>query len=31
VLKHPHFQNLEWPKHLDQEKDLLSDLDDIGL
>jgi hypothetical protein len=30
-LKHPHFQSLRWPERLDQEKDLLSDLDDIGL
>ena len=30
VLKHPHFQNLEWPG-LEREKDLLSDLDDVGL
>ena len=31
LLKHPHFQGLKWPRHLDQEKDLLSDLGDIGL
>ena len=31
VLKHPHFKDLNWPKHLDQEKELLSDLSDIGL
>jgi hypothetical protein len=30
-LKHPHFQGLKWPRHLDQEKDLLSDLWDVGL
>jgi hypothetical protein len=30
-LKHPHFQGLKWPRHLDQEKDLLSDLGDVGL
>jgi hypothetical protein len=30
-LKHPHFQSLRWPERLDQEKDLLSDLDGIGL
>lgn len=31
VLKHPQFQGLKWPSHLDQEKDLLSDLGDVGL
>lgn len=31
VLKNPHFQGLKWPNHLDQEKDLLSDLSDVGL
>ena len=31
VLKHPQFQELKWPQHLDQEKGLLSDLGDIGL
>jgi hypothetical protein len=30
-LKHPHFQSLRWPERLDQEKDLLSDLSDVGL
>jgi hypothetical protein len=30
-LKNPHFQGLKWPKHLDREKELLSDLSDIGL
>jgi hypothetical protein len=30
-LKHPHFQNLEWPKRLEGEADLLSDLSDVGL
>ena len=30
-LKDPHFKDLKWPKHLDQEKDLLSDLSDVGL
>ena len=30
-LKNPHFKDLNWPKHLDQEKELLSDLSDIGL
>ena len=30
-LKDPHFKDLNWPKHLGQEKDLLSDLSDIGL
>jgi hypothetical protein len=30
-LKHPHLQELKWPRHLDQEKDLLSDLEDVGL
>jgi len=30
-LKHPHFQNLKWPDRLEQEKDLLSNLGDIGL
>ena len=30
-LKHPQFQELKWPQHLDQEKDLLSDLGDVGL
>ena len=30
-LKHPHFQGLKWPERLDQEKDLLSDLGDVGL
>jgi hypothetical protein len=30
-LKHPHFQGLKWPKHLEGEKDLLSDLSDVGL
>ena len=30
-LKHPHFQGLKWPRYLDQEKDLLSDLGDVGL
>ena len=30
-LKHPHFRGLKWPRHLDQEKDLLSDLGDVGL
>ncbi len=30
VLKHPKLQGLKWPKHLDQEKDLLSDLSIIG-
>ena len=31
VLKHPQFQELKWPERLDQEKDLLSDLGDVGL
>jgi len=31
VLKHPQFQGLKWPKRLEQEKDLLSDLGDVGL
>ena len=31
VLKHPHFQELKWPERLEQEKDLLSDLGDVGL
>jgi hypothetical protein len=31
VLKHPKLQGLKWPKHLDQEKGLLSDLGDVGL
>ena len=31
VLKHPQFQELKWPQHLDQEKGLLSDLGDVGL
>ena len=31
LLKDPHFKDLNWPKHLDQEKELLSDLSDIGL
>ena len=30
-LKHPQFQGLKWPKRLEQEKDLLSDLGDVGL
>ena len=30
-LKDPRFKDLRWPKHLDQEKDLLSDLADVGL
>ena len=30
-LKHPHFQGLKWPKHLEGEKGLLSDLSDVGL
>ena len=30
-LKNPHFKDLRWPKHLDQEKDLLSNLSDVGL
>jgi hypothetical protein len=30
-LKHPHLQGLKWPQRLDQEKDLLADLSDIGL
>ena len=30
-LKDPHFQGLKWPKHLDREKELLSDLSDVGL
>jgi len=30
-LKHPHFQNLKWPKRLEGEADLLSDLSDVGL
>ena len=30
-LKNPHLQGLKWPQNLDQEKDLLSDLADIGL
>ena len=30
-LKDPHFKDLKWPKHLAQEKDLLSDLSDVGL
>ena len=31
VLKHPQFQGLKWPERLEQEKDLLSDLVDVGL
>jgi hypothetical protein len=31
VLKHPHFQDLKWPDRLKGEKDLLSDLSDVGL
>jgi hypothetical protein len=31
VLKHPHFQGLKWPERLGGEKDLLSDLSDVGL
>ena len=31
VLKHPHFKDLKWPERLEGEKDLLSDLSDIGL
>jgi hypothetical protein len=31
VLKHPNFRELNWPKRLEQEKDLLSDLGDVGL
>ena len=31
VLKHPHFQELKWPERLEKEKDLLSDLGDVGL
>ena len=31
VLKHPHFQSLKWPSHLETERGLLSDLDDVGL
>ena len=31
LLKNPHFQGLKWPKHLEKEKDLLSDLSDVGL
>ena len=31
VLKHPHLQGLKWPQRLEQEKDLLSDLGDVGL
>ena len=30
-LKDPHFKGLKWPKHLEKEKDLLSDLSDVGL
>lgn len=30
-LKDPHFKDLKWPKHLEREKDLLSDLSDVGL
>jgi hypothetical protein len=30
-LKHPHLQELKWPQRLEQEKDLLSDLEDVGL
>jgi hypothetical protein len=30
-LKHPHFQELKWPQRLEKEKDLLSDLGDVGL
>jgi hypothetical protein len=30
-LKHPQFQGLKWPERLEQEKDLLSDLGDVGL
>ena len=30
-LKHPHFRGLKWPEHLEGEKDLLSDLSDVGL
>ena len=31
LLKDPHFKGLKWPKHLEKEKDLLSDLSDVGL
>ena len=31
LLKNPHFQGLKWPKNLEREKELLSDLSDIGL
>jgi hypothetical protein len=31
VLKHPHLRGLKWPERLEQEKDLLSDLVDVGL
>lgn len=30
-LKDPHFKGLKWPKHLEKERDLLSDLSDVGL
>ena len=30
-LKDPHFKDLKWPKHLEREKGLLSDLSDVGL
>jgi hypothetical protein len=30
-LKHPFLQGLKWPQRLEQEKDLLSDLEDVGL
>lgn len=30
-LKHPHFGGLKWPERLEQEKELLLDLGDIGL
>lgn len=31
VLKNPKFKHLRWPSHLRKERDLLSDLSDIGL
>ena len=30
-LKHPHFRSLRWPERLKGEKELMSDLDGIGL